>query len=281
MSNLLIDKISVFINGLQINCFFEKHFEETDKTGSIMNRLHKHSYYEIFFAEEKLEVTTESDKNVYRDSIVIIPPALKHFVSNMNNQSFLFSIEKAHGESNLFLKLNAALNGEKIIFVKGLGETFALSKNVSSAVHAETHFAIEKAQANLVLTFIYILEKLNIFPRENTLQTNDYALQIDNVIHSRFTEKITLKDLAGILNLSPVHTARVVKKIYGTSFSNLINDQRLLVASTLLKNTDKNIAKIIDDLNFTNTNYFFYLFKKKYGITPLQYRKKHNFDYKT
>ena len=44
-------------------------------------------------------------------------------------------------------------------------------------------------------------------------------------------------------------------------------------ASTLIKNTAIPISEIAKQTNLGSENYFYTLFKKRYGISPLQYRK--------
>ena len=46
------------------------------------------------------------------------------------------------------------------------------------------------------------------------------------------------------------------------------------IAKQYLVNTDLKIADIIEALNFQNENYFYILFKRKTGFSPLKYRKK-------
>jgi YesN/AraC family two-component response regulator len=47
-------------------------------------------------------------------------------------------------------------------------------------------------------------------------------------------------------------------------------------ASVLLKNKEYSIGDIINVLEFEAENYFYYMFKKYYGKSPLQYRKSIN-----
>jgi len=60
---------------------------------------------------------------------------------------------------------------------------------------------------------------------------------------------------------------------YGVSFSALVADKRLASAEMLLKNTDFTIAKIASETFPGTESYFYTCFKKKFGMSPLQYRK--------
>ena len=45
-------------------------------------------------------------------------------------------------------------------------------------------------------------------------------------------------------------------------------------AKTMLTNTDLSIIQIMETLGFTNSTHFYELFKKQYGQTPGEYRKR-------
>ena len=48
---------------------------------------------------------------------------------------------------------------------------------------------------------------------------------------------------------------------------------RLTKAKDLLTNSDKSVGEISDECGFSSANYFGLIFKKKEGLSPLQYRK--------
>ena len=67
--------------------------------------------------------------------------------------------------------------------------------------------------------------------------------------------------------------AHIVKKYYGKSLSQVINDEKLGYASYLLTATSLPISDVAIQSNFHSDNYFFQKFKDHFGETPLQYRK--------
>ena len=52
-----------------------------------------------------------------------------------------------------------------------------------------------------------------------------------------------------------------------------IKIQKLELAARQLRTTDKNVTQIGFELNFPSSSQFILLFKKKYHMSPLQYRK--------
>ena len=59
----------------------------------------------------------------------------------------------------------------------------------------------------------------------------------------------------------------------GVGFIHYLNDYRLEIAAKKLLTTSDNILNIAVSTGFENLSYFNRSFKKKYGITPGQYRK--------
>lgn len=83
----------------------------------------------------------------------------------------------------------------------------------------------------------------------------------------------TIEDIAISLNLSKTHIIREFSKSYGISPYNYLIKQKIAIAKKMLLLKNMNISEISNQLGFEDSNYFSKLFKKKTGISPLQYRK--------
>ena len=66
---------------------------------------------------------------------------------------------------------------------------------------------------------------------------------------------------------------RWFKKMTGDSFTSYVNDRRLAEAAEALRQTDDKILTISQDAGFTNLSNFNRQFKKRYGVTPREYRE--------
>ena len=129
----------------------------------------------------------------------------------------------------------------------------------------------------LTLLFIEVFDLLGIENNEKapTDELHKYVQTIDQIINLEFDKKINLQYLADRLFLSTRQLARIIKKYYNLTLTEIITRKKLNVASVLLTNTNMSITEIISSVNFETPNYFYTLFKNHYGITPLQYRKKY------
>ena len=61
---------------------------------------------------------------------------------------------------------------------------------------------------------------------------------------------------------------------YGKPLSKLVVEKKLHIARMLLKNTDLKINEVSARINIGTENYFYTMFKKYYGLSPMEYRKK-------
>jgi AraC-like DNA-binding protein len=80
-------------------------------------------------------------------------------------------------------------------------------------------------------------------------------------------------DFASLLNITPNHLNKSVKKITGKTANDCISEMTLLEAKVLLKQTQLTIAEIAFALLQRNPSDFSRFFKQKTGLTPKQYRE--------
>jgi DNA-binding response OmpR family regulator len=73
--------------------------------------------------------------------------------------------------------------------------------------------------------------------------------------------------------MSREHLFRKLKALTGDSPSNLIRTMRLKTAAAMLENGDQNVTDIALNTGFSNSSSFAQSFKKKFGMTPGEYRK--------
>lgn len=68
--------------------------------------------------------------------------------------------------------------------------------------------------------------------------------------------------------------SKLIKKYTKMTFKELLQEKKLSKAVELLKSTEYPIVEIIEIVGYENITYFYKIFKKKYGITPKEYRAK-------
>ncbi len=82
-----------------------------------------------------------------------------------------------------------------------------------------------------------------------------------------------LSDLAEELHCDLYWLSRMVKKITGKTYTELIQRKRLNQAVYLLTSTKLSVADISYAVGYNNVSYFHRIFYKQYKVTPREYRK--------
>ncbi|HWT74007.1 MAG TPA: response regulator [Mobilitalea sp.] len=94
-------------------------------------------------------------------------------------------------------------------------------------------------------------------------------------IQDNYNRDIAINELAEKFAISPNYFSTVFKRETGQTTVNYIKDLRLKKACEYLVNSNKSIVDISKEVGYEDSQYFFRVFKKATGLTPLEYRRTH------
>lgn len=94
-------------------------------------------------------------------------------------------------------------------------------------------------------------------------------------LHARPADPLSCAEAASLAAMSPSHFSRVFRRIMGQSFSDYVVTYRLQVAAHLLLTTLLPVASIAFRSGFTSPSRFTALFRRRFAVTPRQYRVTH------
>lgn len=94
-------------------------------------------------------------------------------------------------------------------------------------------------------------------------------------IQQNLDREMTLKELAGIMDLHPTYFSDLFHRLIGMRPVAYINRKRIEQAQLLLMTTTLSIKEISYRLGFSDPNYFTRVFKKQTGSSPRLYRRAH------
>ena len=169
---------------------------------------------------------------------------------------------------------------------------------------------IKEKYANCIIIFItaydrfdYAIEAMHIkafdyllkpWKEERLCELIDTAIEnvrsmqkTDGIVHSQkdvikdyidrnYKKDISAKDVAGILGYSDVYFSKVFKQLFDDNFINYLTKIRIDRAKLLLKDVSFNIKEVGKSVGYADSNYFTKVFKRSIGMSPSEYRNRHN-----
>jgi len=148
-------------------------------------------------------------------------------------------------------------------------EEFSLNKVMKTINSSET---IQDIKGFFEKWFLYIL---NV--KEN-INKNKHKDLIDNIklyISNSYSDmNLSQSMIADKFNISNAYLGRLFRQMNNQSIAAYINNVRLEKAKTILLETNLSISEIANKIGIINSNYFYSMFKKRFGVTPATYRTK-------
>ena len=104
------------------------------------------------------------------------------------------------------------------------------------------------------------------------MQMNEVAARAERIIDENiFNPELSVSFVARNLFISNSYLYRCSMNRYGVGISEHIHNRKLEMACELLRNSKYSLSDIASNLNFCSQSYFSTRFKKRYGMSPLQY----------
>lgn len=92
-------------------------------------------------------------------------------------------------------------------------------------------------------------------------------------VQNCFPQHLTIAFMADICGVSESHFMKIFKDVTKQSFNEFLINYRLEVATKQLKESKLKVIDIANACGFNNHSYFTRAFIKKYGLTPVAYRR--------
>lgn len=91
-------------------------------------------------------------------------------------------------------------------------------------------------------------------------------------IQSNYAQSLSLEQVAAEVHLTPEYFSRIFKEEVGVTFVNYLTDVRLRHSVQMLESTAQRVQDVAQAVGYSNVSYFSTIFKKKYGMSPYEYR---------
>ncbi len=108
----------------------------------------------------------------------------------------------------------------------------------------------------------------------NRLHAEEKLKRILTYIQDHYSENLSIRELAEVCHFSETHVMNFFRKYTGATCVEYINRYRLSRAAAVLEETDLPVMEIALENGFRNVSYFNRMFRKQFGCTPVEYRKR-------
>jgi AraC family transcriptional regulator, melibiose operon regulatory protein len=252
-----------------------------------MNFQHKHDQVEIMYViNGKCRVEIEKNStNLNKGDFILIDADIPHalivendFKCRMLNIEFSF-IKKSNSLTSI---RNLVLNVEMVKDMLKMQKPYLIIKDSDEVYSCLKNLIIELNKKNtnndflLQLLFseiiIYISKMVCDINRNNSV-VNIHVNKALSFINKNYEKDIKLADIAKQVNINESYLQRIFKIHTGHTIVDHITFLRLDKAKMLLSNTGIPIIDISNYIGINSRQYFTFLFKKRFGTSPAQFRK--------
>lgn len=145
----------------------------------------------------------------------------------------------------------------------------ATSEFYKKTMNASSKEEVTRIQFELTEHFCEIAQQFRAFP---------YSASIRKAIHFinlNLANPLSVQDIANEVGLSPNRLSSNFHAETDSTLTEYIRNLRLEQAVRALSYTTNSIQSICFSVGISDSNYFTKIFRKKYGVTPSDYRKHH------
>lgn len=250
---------------------------------------HWHSELEFMLVEEgRVECFAGTDHiTINEGSAIFINTKVIHkFTSEQNatTPNFLFSPAFISSEESLIYKkyiLPILQSSKKIqVFIPENQEDKKILQTIKNLIHIQRRGKLKELSTKQTLLGlweqIYKITDLSSDSNqpENKVGGQAQLLLMMQFIQQNYRDSISLEKIAQSVNVSKSTALNIFARYLNDTPVNYLISFRLKKAAELLKTTEKKIDFIALETGFESDAYFCRRFKKHFGVTPGEYRKK-------
>lgn len=163
-------------------------------------------------------------------------------------------------------------------------ETEEVLKKLWEVFDLPTHFAVMQMKIYACELFSILLNLKDI-PQSQactffTETQVNIAKRVEKIITSDLRQHHPAWELAQEFSISETSLKNYFRGVYGQNISVYLREARMKKAAELLALTRLSVAEIAEQVGYLNQSKFASVFKKEFGMAPLEYRRQRNLEKK-
>jgi AraC family transcriptional activator of pobA len=105
------------------------------------------------------------------------------------------------------------------------------------------------------------------------LRDEPLLAEVFDFIENRYSERVSLKEVAVAVSLSPAYLTTIVRRKTGRTVQEWIAERRMAQARRLLVGSDMSVEEVGRSVGYADPAYFTRSFRHNHGTTPLRWRR--------
>lgn len=255
---------------------------------------HVHNYFEMVYVYHGscVHVTHDETIHLHQGDVLLMNPHILHWLYTEHPTDIVFNIllSKDFLEQtvfpwmtdnrlmfNFFLDYFYHLNQVEDFILFPYTEKYPVESLIKQLIeeYVNDDLCCDSALKGICLQlFAHLARICNDYYAANDadMKNHQVAIRIIQYIQTHL-DTISLESVAKEFNYSTSHISRLFRKSLGKSYSEVVYNIKLQTAKKLLETTSLSMGDIADNIGVNDTSYLHRIFKKKYGLSPSEYRK--------
>ncbi len=280
-------------NLINVNKIITIHYFEFDKNYKFEGE--SHDFWEIVYADKENIICSVNGKDILlkEGEILFHKPNVVHSLSADGKKApnvFISAFECKSQSMRFFedkkIKLSESLRNYIYLIIEEARTTFDIAISNPNLTKLELLKTAPLGGEQLIKNYleIFLIELIRSLTEtkkgnssflKKSEYDNKFVDDIIKILNENVESNVEIKDVCDATAYSRAHIFREFKKVTGKTVMNYYCDLKMEKAKQLLRETDFSINYISEILSFDTPNYFSKTFKKKIGLTPLQYKKRY------
>lgn len=295
---LIIPEVS--LGWMPVDMSDDIYFDINDKNSIVISKhnrytpmfRHKHIFFELVYALSGScrQRINQDEIELKEGQFLLIAPEIMHSVGVFDSSIIINILIRRSTFEDIFYDMLRDTNKISAFFNSSLFENeqnaylifdtdrnplfrdFVLDMFLEFLNKKKYYEKILNGQLMILFTKLLQLYENRIQYPSRIGKSTVLSLQILGYIE-KYYQTVSLSEVAGYFHLSEAYCSRLIKKHTGKSFTTIVQSIKFRRACSLLETSSISIAEISRLIGFEYVEHFNRLFKRRYQMTPGEYRK--------